>query len=136
MPFPKSVWKGLCRWPRRVSRKYYLNIEKDHVSPVRNYKSGFHFLSRFLSPSKPWEKMELFSRTCVWGFFKYTPSTHSALLLSICTHAYKNLFLQSREGHPSSGPIFPFILSSIMQWEDVGEQVSSKFRPSFFPAFV
>lgn len=37
-------------------RKYYLNIEKDHISPVRNYRSGFHFLSHFFPPPKPEEK--------------------------------------------------------------------------------
>lgn len=56
----KCVWKQLCRWPRMFYRKYYLNIGKDRISPVRNYKSGFHFLS-FHPPSppptpKPWEK--------------------------------------------------------------------------------
>lgn len=52
----ECVWKRLCRWPRRFYRKYYLNIEKDHISPVRNYKSGFHFLSRFFPPPNPGKK--------------------------------------------------------------------------------
>lgn len=43
----KCVWKQLCRWPPMFYRKYYLNIEKDHISPVRNYRSGSHFLSQF-----------------------------------------------------------------------------------------
>lgn len=42
---------------RSFDRKYYLNTEKDRVSPVRSYKSGFHFLSCIFSPCKPWEKM-------------------------------------------------------------------------------
>lgn len=52
----KCVWKQLCRWPPMFYRKYYLNIEKDHISPVRNYRSGFHFLSHFFPSSKAWEK--------------------------------------------------------------------------------
>lgn len=54
----KCVWKQLCRWPRMFYRKYYLNIGKDRISPVRNYKSGFHFLSLPppTPPPKPWEK--------------------------------------------------------------------------------
>lgn len=38
-------------------RKYYLNIEKDHISPVRNYRSGFHFLSLFFPPPNPEKKV-------------------------------------------------------------------------------
>lgn len=56
-PASERVWRQLCRWPRGFYRKYYLNTEKDRVSPVRSYKSGFHFLSCIFSPCKPWEKM-------------------------------------------------------------------------------
>lgn len=86
----ECVWKRLCRWPRRFYRKYYLNIEKDHISPVRNYKSGFHFLSRFFSPLQTLGKnvTVIYDMQEAFGNFFNTPLAlaHS---LTLYMHAYK-----------------------------------------------
>ena len=90
------VWKQLCRWPRRFYRKYYLNIEKDHISPVRNYKSGFHFLSRFFFPLPTLGKNVtiIYEMQEAFGNFFNTPLalTHSLTLYVYLHPCIENLF--------------------------------------------